>query len=237
MKFTVNQEMGSGMLEMNTRSRAAEAGSFLTRNPNSETRIRQAGYSLIELLIAMTITLVLMVAASTLLAKSFSMRSRENRKSDGLADAGRALNQMSRELASSGFALTDNGLVAGAQDSNGTAIHFRTNLNNTNETTSDPDEDVYYSFQAASFALIRHDKNTGAASELADGIDSLQITYYDINGAILNVNGTPATVAAAVRLTIAVSVVMPPLKGVPPSSVSLSSDVTLRNAQKILDRY
>ena len=237
MKRRAEQGKRGGMFEMNARSTDQQGSGLLIRNPNSDTRNRHAGYSLIELLIAMTITLVLMVAASTLLAKSFAMRSRENRKSDGLADAGRALNQMSRELASSGFALTDNGLVAGAQDSNGTAIHFRTNLNNTNETTSDPDEDVYYSFQPASFALIRHDKNTGAASQLADGIDSLQITYYDINGATLNVNGTPATVAAAVRLTIAVSVVLPPIKGVPPSSVSLSSDVTLRNAQKILDRY
>ena len=57
------------------------------------------GFSLLELLIAMVITMALMTAASTLLANALRIRSRENQKSDALADTQRALNIMSREIA------------------------------------------------------------------------------------------------------------------------------------------
>jgi prepilin-type N-terminal cleavage/methylation domain-containing protein len=43
-----------------------------------------AGFSLLELLIAMVITMALMTAASTLLANALRVRSRENQKSDAL---------------------------------------------------------------------------------------------------------------------------------------------------------
>ena len=204
---------------------------------NSKATPRAAGFSLVELLIAMTITLMIMVASSTLLARSFSMRSRENRKSDGLADTERALNQLSRELACSGFGLTDNGLVAGAADSNQTAIHFRANLNNTNSSTSDADEDVLYSFQANTFSIVRYDRNTNTTTELASRIDSLQLTYRDINGATLNVAGNPQAVASAARITIVVSVTLPAITNEPASSVTLSSDVVLRNAPNILLQF
>ena len=58
----------------------------------------KSGFSLLELLIAMVITMALMTAASTLLANALRVRSRENQKSDALADTQRALNVMSREL-------------------------------------------------------------------------------------------------------------------------------------------
>ena len=65
----------------------------------------EAGFSLIELLIAMLVTSFLMVAATSLLSASFNVRSREDRRSDATADVQRALNIMSRELGSAGFSL------------------------------------------------------------------------------------------------------------------------------------
>src|SRR5690349_25077249 len=85
------------------------------------------GFSLLELLIAMAITITLMTAATTLLANALRVRTRENQKSDALADTQRALNIMSREIADSGFNLTDNGIVAA--DSNASKIRVRSNLN------------------------------------------------------------------------------------------------------------
>ena len=87
----------------------------------------QRGFSLIELLIAMTVTIVIAGIASTLVAQSFRMRSREDARSDAIADAQRALNIVSREIANSGFGLSDNGLVPG--DTSPTSIRFRSNLN------------------------------------------------------------------------------------------------------------
>ncbi len=107
----------------------------------------QAGFSLFELLIAMSVMVILMGLASSLLASAFKMRIRENQRTEALADAQRGLNLMSREIANSGYALTDNGIVA--SDSGLTSIRIRGNLNasakeTTSNTTSDRDEDVKY---------------------------------------------------------------------------------------------
>src|SRR5215216_5970775 len=85
------------------------------------------GFSLLELLVALAITLALMTAATTLLANALRMRTRENQQSDALADTQRALNIMSREIANTGFNMTNNGIVAA--DSNLNAIRIRANLN------------------------------------------------------------------------------------------------------------
>src|SRR5213080_4294584 len=80
----------------------------------------------------MAITLALAAAACTLLAQSLKIRTRANDKIDGLADAQRALNIMSREIANAGFNLTDNGIVAGdsVTDANGNStLRIRSNLN------------------------------------------------------------------------------------------------------------
>src|SRR3954451_25447775 len=85
------------------------------------------GFSLIELVIAMAISLALMTAASTLLANALRVRSRENQKSDALADTQRAINIMSREIADAGFNLNTNGLVDA--DSRLDQLRVRSNLN------------------------------------------------------------------------------------------------------------
>src|SRR3954451_11966319 len=113
----------------------------------------EAGFSLIELMIAMAVTLIVMAAATTLLSSSLRIRTRENQKSDALADAQRALNIMSRDIANSGFGLDFNGLVAGdchpltATDTNTAQIRFRANVNNSDATTGQADEDVTYVYQ------------------------------------------------------------------------------------------
>ena len=87
----------------------------------------ELGFSLIELMIAMTLTLIIAGASATLLGQSFRMRSREDVRSDAIADAQRALNIVSREIANSGFGLLDNGIVPG--DTNNQSIRVRANLN------------------------------------------------------------------------------------------------------------
>ena len=96
------------------------------------TKKSEDGFSLIELIIAMTITLVVLSIATTLLAQSLNIRTRSNANVDALADAERALNIMSREIAQAGFNLSDNGIVAADSvvDGNGNStIRMRANLN------------------------------------------------------------------------------------------------------------
>ena len=87
----------------------------------------ETGFSLVELTIAMTVTILIAGLASVLLAGSFGIRARENQKSDALADTQRGLNLMTREISNSGYALLDNGLVAA--DSGPSSIRVRANLN------------------------------------------------------------------------------------------------------------
>ena len=126
------------------------------------------GFSLLELLIAMVITMALMTAASTLLANALRVRSRENQKSDALADTQRALNVMSREIANAGFNLTGNGIVAA--DSGQSSIRIRSNLDRyevddpstsalSRDSIMTESEDIKYFINEAeeTMYLVRHD--------------------------------------------------------------------------------
>src|SRR5215467_13400873 len=94
---------------------------------SSDKKDSSRGFSLLELLIAMVVTLTLMTVATSLLANALRVRTRENQKSNALADTQRALNIMSREIANAGYDLTNNGIVAA--ESSATRIRVRANLN------------------------------------------------------------------------------------------------------------
>ena len=209
-----------------------------------------AGFSLVELLIAMTVTLIVMGITSALVAQSFRIRAREDRRSDAIADAQRALNIVSREIANTGFGLNTNGLVPG--DSDGTSIRMRANLNayeSGSTTTGDADEDIkylmYVNDDEGQRYLVRYDINLGktdpkdGTTVLANRIDSFQRAYLDGSGATLDVATDPNLVLNAVRIRITVGVTLPEVGKAgspgyqPPSQVQLVSDVALRNVSQM----
>jgi Tfp pilus assembly protein PilW len=163
-----------------------------------ERNNKQAGFSLLELIIAMTLTLTVMGVASILLAQALNVRTRTNANNDALADAQRALNIMSREIANSGFNLTGNGIVAGdtGTDANGNSmIRFRANANRYDQSVSsaarngigvigeDAGEDVkYFVHQASNTNLLaRYDEYAqagGSVTVLANRLDNLHMHYY-----------------------------------------------------------
>ena len=213
------------------------------------------GFSLLELLIALVITMALMTAASTLLANALRMRTRENQKSDALADTQRAINIMSREIANAGFNMTNNGIVAA--DSGQHAIRIRSNLNRfdyglgvTDEMRSgvgESGEDITYFINEAenTMYLARHDRFGTGSTVLANRIDSMNIHYFDRKVTYTapekgdDITDASATEvlnkADAKYIVIAVSVTLdevgtPGSPGYQPQySVLICSDVTLRN--------
>lgn len=146
----------------------------------------------------MTLTLVIMGVACTLLARSLNIRTRANQNADSLADAQRALNIMSREIANAGFNVIDNGIVAGdtGTDVNGnSSLRIRSNLNKflpsatstarngIGTAGSDQNEDVKYFILKANQTnlLVRRDEYIvagGRSTVLANRLDSLRIHYY-----------------------------------------------------------
>ena len=212
------------------------------------------GFSLLELLIAMVITMAMMTAATTLLANALRVRSRENQKSDALADTQRALNIMSREIANAGFNMTNNGIVAA--DSSLNEIRVRSNLNrydydplvgdDSRNNVEDSGEDITYFLNSAdnTMYLARHDKYGTGSTVLANRIDGMKIHYFDQKvtytappggSDITNVSAAEVSPASAKYVVIAISVTLdsvgePGSPGYqPPYSVLLCSDVTLRN--------
>ena len=174
-------------------------------NKQDSLRKRQAGFSLIELIIAMAITILITAVAGRLLAQSLNIRTRANEKVDALADAQRALNIMSREIAGAGFNLSDNGIVAAdsVTDTDGNStLRIRSNLNRFNTTGNpwyagggvgstaqngisqagdDAGEDVkYFVYDAGNTNLLaRYDAYGGGSTVLANRLDSLHIHYFD----------------------------------------------------------
>lgn len=224
-----------------------------------KTRLNsERGFSFVELLIAMSVTIVIATIASTLVAQSFRMRAREDARSDAIADAHRALNIVCREIANSGFGLLDNGIVPG--DTGPGSIRFRANLNAYTRdaagnpvagatAVSDRDEDIKYTMYNDDAAnrhyLVRYDAILGAVDQregttvLANRLDSFQLQYFDSNGNELDVATTPAAVINAWKIRITVGVILP-AEGEPgspgyqpQSTIDLVSDVVLRNSSQI----
>lgn len=220
---------------------------------------RAEGFSLFELIIAMAISLVLLSLASGILAGSFKLRTRENQRTEALADSQRGLNLITREIANSGYGLTDNGLVSG--DSTLTSIRVRANLNAsdkeaTSHAATDKDEDIKFLLytDSGSSYIVRLDVNVAAQEMvLANRVDALNIRYYadkvyyttadcDIAN-VVDASGNPVSEvtqksnAEYIVLSVCVSlpaVGTPGSDGYQPASrVQLVSDATLRNSDLI----
>lgn len=158
----------------------------------------EAGFSLVELIIAMGITVTIMTLSCSLLAAGFNMRSREDRKSDAIADVQRALNIMTREISNAGLklpsglpAIGSNGIVTNDTDTD--ELRIVSNLNGMPDTANgfsedtdvtDTDEDVkflmYVDAALGQRYIVRYEKNgTNKTTVLANRIDSLVFRYYD----------------------------------------------------------
>ena len=158
----------------------------------------QAGFSLIEVLIAMAITIMILTLATTLLAASFRVRSREDRKSDAIADVQRALNIMTREIANAGLklpgglaAVSKNGVVT--NDSDNESLRIVSNLNGMPDSANgffedsdveDTDEDLkflmYVDAAISQRYIVRYERNgANQTTVLANRVDSLIFRYYD----------------------------------------------------------
>ncbi|MDH3494827.1 MAG: type II secretion system GspH family protein, partial [Acidobacteriota bacterium] len=76
----------------------------------------QKGFSVVELILSMTLILVLLAVVSTIFADAVGIRDRESSKTDALTASQAALNVLSREISNSGYGLTHNGIVTADSD-------------------------------------------------------------------------------------------------------------------------
>ena len=203
----------------------------------------EAGFSLIELMIALGVTLIIMVVASRMLAMTMAVRQRENQRSEAIADTQRALQAMTREISNAGLGMTNNGLVNA--DSNELAIRVRTNLNAFCGTTETCDEDTDDAGEDVVFVVLnnptggggdnqrlitRQDRNSAnTISPLANRIDALAFEYVNADGT------AAANPSDAEKVKITVTVTLPAVGTAgqagyqPASQIQLASEAVLRN--------
>lgn len=198
---------------------------------------KNEGFSLIELMIAMGVTLLLMGVATTLFAGALGTRSRESRKTDALTSARAALNVISREISNSGYGLTTNGIVT--SDSGAQKIRFRANLFNDDYTTDGVGEDVTYFFDSVTKSIVRHDPNaTPETSVVVNRISNVSFLYFDYVGGSSTPTSSTTPTNNTGRVKITVTVQLEDVPGQPKNqTVTFSSDVTLRNSTYMLNQY
>lgn len=203
---------------------------------NHSRKSQESGFSLLELIIAMTITLVLLGIISTGFAGAIQIRERESSRTDALTAAQAAINVMSREISNSGFGLTNNGIVLADSDSQ--KLHFRSNITNNNLTTTDVDENITYYYDATSKSVVRYDANENLTSAIINQVSTVTFQYFDYvdSNSTPTVGLTPTANTGRVRITL--TVIMADVQGQPKNqTVTFTSDVTLRNSTYMLNQY
>jgi type II secretory pathway pseudopilin PulG len=216
----------------------------------------EEGFSLIELTIGMAITLGIVAIAGALLAGSFNIRRREDRRMEAIAAAQHALNYMSRDIANAGFALRKNGIVNA--DSDASSIRIRANLDAFSGTSSagslaQADEDIEYFLHKTDTdenstrgELMRYDVNLQQSRLLVANVDDFEIYYFnqkvdyilDPAGGITVTTPNVSEVDDQTNVTYIVITLMFTLDEVgkpgspgyqPASQIQLATDVALRN--------
>ena len=212
-------------------------------------RRSQAGFSLIEMMIALTITLIVISLAFTLLAQALNRKVRNDKDADAMGDANQALAWMSREITNAGFGLDSNGLVAA--DCTENQIRIRSNLNamrkeTTSGTVADQDEDVEYyliSNPNINSVLVRTDVGRAQTTVIATEIDNIDVNGNSegdgLNFDYLDASNNPVAPASAERVRITIRIIipqtgMPGSQGYQPSSVKVvTQTVALRNTLRM----
>lgn len=207
------------------------------KNLKSSDLQNESGFSLLELLISMTMVLVLFGLVFTLLTGAFSTQNMETQRTFALNSAQSSMSMISREVANSGFGLNSNGLVLA--DCNAKRIHFRTNVENNDLTTNSPGEDVTFFYDATSQSIVRYDVNANPqTSVVIDQVSDVNFTYFNYTS-----SGTPPTqtttpTANTAKILVTVTVLLEDVQGQPQNqTVTYTSEITLRNSEYMLESY
>ena len=160
---------------------------MITRRKTLAKNRSEKGFSLIELIIAMVLTLIILGVAVVTFSSALGSRARESGKTDAITSAQAALNIMSREIGNSGYGLQinngvslekNNGIVLA--DSTDKRLHFRANFQNNNGVTTDPGEDITFFWDSGSQSVVKYDAyGGGSTSGIVNQVSDVSFIYYN----------------------------------------------------------
>jgi type IV pilus assembly protein PilW len=158
---------------------------------------RASGFTLMELLVSMSIGMVVLAA----LAKTFTVQSRQNTAEEQVAqmqgNARAALDLMVREIqmakynpAGTAFS-SAYGVTYSASE-----LEVKADMNGdgTISTSSGSVEDIIYARDAVNNYITRKLGSTGTAEIVADNITAFTFAYYDANGSAVTSSGNSGNI-------------------------------------------
>ncbi len=181
---------------------------------------KQAGFSLVELMIVMAVSLILLAGISSAFISHAKTTTMQVLTVDTVHRARTALASMTREIRMAGYR-TPASAVAGISQATAGSIRILLDVNQDG-AISGSDEDVTFAFDNTSKTINRN------ASVLADNIESLTLSYTLKDGSATQ---APADLSAIRKVTLTLivrSATIEPLTA-DYKRIELTSDITPRN--------
>ena len=146
-----------------------------------------AGFTLIELMVSMAISLVVLAA----IAGTFTVQTRQNSAEEQIGQMQQnvrgALDLMIREIQMAGYKPAG-GSFNGIETSTSTTLRIKLDLNSSGDETDEATDDISYAFDSSTGLITRTLNNTGSSATVADNITAFSFTYLDANGASTTTN-------------------------------------------------
>jgi type IV pilus assembly protein PilW len=140
------------------------------------------GYTLMELMVSMTIGLIVMASVATTFTSQTRTYSAQEQINQMEQNARGALDIMSREIKMAGYK-PNGGSVTGVVSYSSTSLTIQADLNGDGivSTSGSDHEQIAYAYDSANKRITRQVGNDAAAI-LAENISALTFTYYQSTG-------------------------------------------------------
>jgi type IV pilus assembly protein PilW len=160
---------------------------------------KESGFTLVELLIAMTIGLIILTALSSTFLMQRKIYDVQEQVAEMVQNARAAMDMMSREIRMGGYDPTDAGFDGITYDADQLEIkadmYQTTNTGNPDGDTDDSNENIIYTYYDENSAYpyqIKRKTGGGNFLSFAENIEAFTFDYLDSNG-------NPTTTTADIR--------------------------------------
>jgi len=177
-------------------------------NATIDTIKHSPGFTIIELLVSMTISLVVLAAV----AKTFTVQTRQNSAEEQMAQMQQnvrgALDLMVREIQMAKYDPAGTAFPAGTYGITYSASQLEVksdvaDSNGTISTATGSVEDIIYAFDSTNFYITRTLGSSGTADIVADNITGFTFAYYDANGTAVTSAGNSGSIRKVIIIIVA----------------------------------
>ena len=182
-------------------------------NASIDTIKHSSGFTIIELLVSMTISLVVLAAV----AKTFTVQTRQNSTEEQMAQMQQnvrgALDLMVREIQMAKYDPAGTAFPAGTYGVTYSASQLEVKSdvadgNGAISTATGSLEDIIYAFDSTNLYITRKLGSGGTADIVADNITNFTFAYYDANGSAVTSAGSSGSIRK-ITITIAARTAKP----------------------------